>query len=113
MLFPKKIFTRRRNRGNHNGTGVKPPRRGAPWWITSTPHYIMAIAAALIIALGVFEFRKTDLIVEPINVPDEVAKDGFTPDVVAARLIDQIQKIFVDAKAAKPSGSNLTLDALV
>ena len=58
---------------------------------------ILTIVIALIVAVF-WELRRKSAIIDPIIVPPEIAKNGYTPDVVAQQLVTEIRDLQIDAR---------------
>ena len=61
---------------------------------------LFLIAVIVILPILVGQFRRDQVVIEPIAVPDALSEQGFTPEVVSSRLWDGLNDV---ARAAKTS----------
>ncbi len=88
---------------------VKPGllQRVARWFESIRTIIISAFSAFLLLlfmgllGITVWEFRRKTVLIDPINVPQDIADKGYRPEVVAKRLIDEALAIRREATTAK------------
>ena len=84
-----------------------PTREPARWWI-SRRVWAGAIVSLLIVVFMWHRIRYRQIILEPISVPDDLAKVGYTPTVVARRLADSVGQVYRQAKSVRDTPELLT-----
>jgi tetratricopeptide (TPR) repeat protein len=64
---------------------------------------VLVLAIAALVFAFVKEIRREAIYLDPIDVPEDLAKRGFSADVVTERLLDHVRAIQAAANTSKPS----------
>jgi tetratricopeptide (TPR) repeat protein len=80
---------------------------GVESWTTTARTVVLnalfLVAVVVIVPLLFTQFRRDEVIIEPIAVPESLAAQGMTPDVVASRVWDGLRDVKDKAKTSKES----------
>ncbi|QPC93122.1 lipopolysaccharide assembly protein LapB [Mesorhizobium sp. INR15] len=64
---------------------------------------LFLIAILVVVPVLVGQFRRDEVVIEPIAVPEALSKEGLTADVAASRIWDGLQDVTAKAKTSKAS----------
>jgi tetratricopeptide (TPR) repeat protein len=93
----------------------EPPRRmrdrfslaGFDSWSTTVRsiflNALFLVAVIVVFPVLVSQFRRDEVVIEPIAVPEALSKEGLTADVAASRVWDGLQDVTAKAKTSKAS----------
>ncbi|MBX3568405.1 MAG: tetratricopeptide repeat protein [Rhizobiaceae bacterium] len=80
---------------------------GLEAWSTSVRgvflNALFLVAVVVIVPVLISQFRRDEVVIEPIGVPESLAGQGFTADVAASRIWDGLQDTAAKARTAKES----------
>lgn len=62
---------------------------------------LFLVAVIIIVPILVGQFRRDQVVIEPIAVPEALAEQGLTPEVVASRIWDGLSDVAAAAKTSK------------
>lgn len=64
---------------------------------------LFLVAIIVVLPVLVSQFRRDEVVIEPIAVPEALVKEGLTADVAASRVWDGLQDVTAKAKTSKAS----------
>jgi tetratricopeptide (TPR) repeat protein len=64
---------------------------------------LFLVAVIIVFPVLVSQFRRDEVVIEPIAVPEALSKEGLTADVAASRVWDGLQDVTAKAKTSKAS----------
>ncbi|WP_027061745.1 tetratricopeptide repeat protein [Mesorhizobium loti] len=64
---------------------------------------LFLVAVIVVFPVLVSQFRRDEVVIEPIAVPETLSKEGLTADVAASRVWDGLQDVTAKAKTSKAS----------
>ncbi len=62
-------------------------------FITFITKLFVFLLSAIFLSFIAIEVSRDEIILEPLNVPDELIKKGYTGEIIAEKLLDQVRRI--------------------